>query len=1607
MDHVGESQAGEAAAADSAERFAFVTLVTSDSYVDGALVLLHSLRRTLTPHSIVCLATPSTLSQDSMSRLRHHFDGVIESDLRQSSDTRNLSLLGRPDLRDTLTKIQLWDPALFGAWSAICYLDADTLVRLPIDDIFDRFYAWRRRVTEWKHGGLVAASPDTGWPDCFNSGVMLLAPGYECHQGLLRRAAESSASFDGADQGLLNEHFADWTTSEPYRRLPFLYNATANVYYTYLPALQRFGHDVRVVHFIGISKPWHWERTPGGHLSYDRQPSERWQQLISLWWNIHDEHVSGWRYWKGPFDRATALGKGYHHITEPIAPAPVDPATFASAPSDASHYQVPEDHHGADNEPVPEVPDWDKDWSWAADRVHPFDYSYLMSHANAPHSPSSKSYQPQPERPGSDQPLDEVQGHSEQHDIDYQGDGFPAHNHDDDNRHDYANAPDQPHQEPHGEPAQATAPQWMGSQRPWEDVAREGWQHHGDFQPHSYDHAYVERHAQLPEPHHKHDHHWQPEYTPMPRSDNQPLYEATQVVLQQRGGEGGGGGGGSHDHGHVFGQSGYSAHEQGGTQETFGHSDQYHDSHANTEYHAQQEYQHHHSGDHGSNVSAYEDNRYHGEQQQSQAPDGRGAQSTTSSSPLHYPQPKSPIIVNPVALWESSEEQAQRRAWAQHMEAQNNGNSDTRDYPGSRTSEGSMPWAASAPRADAHIPPSAMDHIDSSQLPRETPWKISHVRHRPTGGEADTQPPYTGMQFKEGVANDANARDAAGQLLQRWNEAVIARNIQSKVGDIGRDQISHSAVRSENGTDAIRLETTVSCEAEDSKGERTVYRFTLSSTLDIGGALSPPASQVLVLAPNQQATSAYVSERVQPDGSPSYPNPATTRSLPHLFKGATIQPLPNERGVRSCASEEDGTDVMDLRQPENYREPAMSRRSSFVHMQPNTARQPHMSLRDTYNNSDQFAEADSRYWKLQRQLIDLEMRQQVGSAQGRSVTGIPPDSAAARNIGMVRQSSQKLDLASPPTPSYSQSTFKQNEQPQPLQRRPSAFRVADPATFASEATAQKGVAADDLDRQVQAQSRVRSRSSPRLAIGPTSEHSGTAATLIGGESAAYPKRSHSHSALRRVAVQNSAHAQVSSPTHKNQSKVSTRPVFITSSSDSAESDEESTDEVPDGETFKSAIGRSPTPFPRHLRKGAVRSRANTLDNASDVPVESKVSETSLRSKGGVGITGITPRPEPDFDPAQMEKAQIVPRSSDFGISSSAVSSPRSPGDQKIRPAIDWGDEDGHKLPPDNDRSLDAQWRRIVYGAPPPRASVTSRSAATATKKSADLSSFDAKVASVKPTGILEPTVDEVTDVDGIPTAAGATEDMGGDSNTDDSKRIPKKDTEDIVNNLGKTSSVPSTAKKPAENKPKPGARASPRKLHSTRSFLNLTSQAYETTSDSELDTSEAELQERFWARAMKPSKSGMSTPYSPGRRRSVAELSSLISPRDLEEWMQWQGEDSSTVPSRFAADEMALPAGDMVVEQQSRFQQKPITPPASKANAMPATSPVAFDANDTISATVSESSAGAQSYPENRGSMMLDVHNALDNEHAAQDSSVQFGALQQNEETTSSIAPTH
>ncbi|KAJ2828181.1 glycogenin glucosyltransferase [Coemansia erecta] len=1720
MDDAGRSPNAETAA--GAERFAFVTLVTSDSYVDGALVLLHSLRRTLTAHSILCLVTPSTLGDGSLQRLRQHFDGVIETDLQQSTDDRGLALLGRPDLRSTLTKIQLWHPALFGAWSAICYLDADTLVRQSVDDIFSRYSAWRDDVPEWRQGGLVAASPDTGWPDCFNSGVLLLAPGLGCYQALVRRAAQNNASFDGtellpdrtmvlwltpvsaqqqllllpaarsahasttlptsaritniqlrpdnigADQGLLNEHFADWSTAKPYRRLPFLYNATANVYYTYEPALQRFGHDVRVVHFIGISKPWHWERTPGGQLISDSSASERWRQLVNLWWSIHDEHVSGWKHWRGPFDKSVAFGRGYQHITEPVLPEVVAPPAHEASGSGDGH--IPEAHsqaHALESQ-VPEVSDWEKDWSWAADRVHPLDYAYLVSHTNlepaaadsVQHSlprqrhehANVEHWQPNSKQLSGEQHSGDVHVRSGTNDAHYRE--AKAHQNDSSQNFDHRDMPvpvhhpDSVEQHRYSSPPRPDPgpPSWMQSQRPWEDVAREGWLHHEEFKPHSYDQSYIQRHINPPPPaeahiqhHHqeqaqhwdrrhyehneqKHEQHWdhhqrQPEYTPLPLPQNQPIYEAAQVVLQPRHD--------SHGSHHNQQQHYQQQHQQHNWHEhATGH--QYQD-HQNSGYqgHGQQDYSHHgggyqHSHDqqsggyHGyssADASApvhhqhYVD-RSHGVQvehdydrhdiqpQQLQAPPGRrDSQSTSSSSPLYYPQPKSPMVVNPVALWESSEEQARRRAWAQHAQAPHD------SVNGTERPEHSTPWLTQAPSTDQHIPPSAMDQVDSSQLPPETPWKISHVRQRPvenTGSEASAQPTHMGMQFKEGVADDFSARDAAGQLLKRWNEAVIARNIKSKLGDIDPQQIAHSVAAPEKGTDAIRLETTVSCEAEDSKGERTVYRFTLSSTLDVGGAKAAPAVLSPAYVSDEQPQLAQSAQLARGSARNSAPDDRPAARLPILQQGPVAPSLETTTGGRMLgdadtddrstgANGRDYDKVTNLAQPENYHEPAMSRRSSFVQLQRNAARAPHMAMHNSYDNSDQFAESDARYWKLQRQLIDLEMSQQLHENQARDAVAAGPNASAPAGSTdtMAGRNYEKLDLASPPTPSYRQPAPRQNGPGHILQRRPSAFSVADPTTMGQASaipSAQPVATAPTVPSSIGVGqlSRDRSRSSPHLVVDTAQPVASVPKKPSDREAITHANRSRSQSTLRRIAAENSVQAMVQSPLPQEQPKRTARPVFITSSPDASDSDSDSdvdsASKASDGETFMPASGRMPTPFPRGLRKTDTSSEQSSA--ASGEAGNSQLEDSVSIQRNVV-------------DTARASPASAGFGSANFGMPVDATEGEMSPG-KKLQPKINWGDDDDSLLPSDDDRSLDAQWRRIVYGAPPSRLSVT-LSAADSTRSDIkqdpkpvpEKDTPSTNVTKLVPTTRAEPQSDLIVEPNGSNADTMVLAEDSSDYKVEQSfvpspemtvedeqtvpepalfdvqeqiPAVPEPTLSDIkgqapaapepaLSNVQKqTPAVPEPPAQPQAQKEKSpgGTRAPPRKLHSARSFLNLTSRTFDTLSDSDEDPNEAALEKRFWERAMKPARSGMSTPYSPNRRKSVTEMSSLISPRDLEEWMRWQG-DSNSPLARESVDKAPAVADDEA-KVPEELQQELITPPTSKSKGLP--DPVLKSAED-------------------------------------------------------------
>jgi glycogenin glucosyltransferase len=251
---------------------AWVTLATNDSYALGAVVLANSLKRVNSTGKLVVMITPG-VSGAMRGVLESTFDSVTEVNVLDSLDATNLALLTRPELGITFTKLHCWRLIQY---EKCVFLDADTLVLQNCDELFNR--------------EELSAAPDSGWPDCFNSGVFVFQPSLDKYQQLLKFAVENG-SFDGGDQGLLNSYFSDWSTADIGKHLPFTYNMVATATYSYLPAYRVFGHNVKIAHFIGPSKPWMQFYNSATGRVQPEPGQEHLQALLQAWWDIFRSDV--------------------------------------------------------------------------------------------------------------------------------------------------------------------------------------------------------------------------------------------------------------------------------------------------------------------------------------------------------------------------------------------------------------------------------------------------------------------------------------------------------------------------------------------------------------------------------------------------------------------------------------------------------------------------------------------------------------------------------------------------------------------------------------------------------------------------------------------------------------------------------------------------------------------------------------------------------------------------------------------------------------------------------------------------------------------------------------------------------------------------------------------------------------------------------------------------------------------------------------------------------------------------------------------------------------------------------------------------------------------
>ena len=247
------------AAAAPRRREAFVSLLTNDSYLPGAEVLLHSLRRSGTTRRLVVLVTDA-VSAHARTKLLRRCDDVKVVDAIPNPHASRPDQAGKCWVDSGYTKLQIW---ALEDYDAVVYVDVDAVVCENVDDLFDLDVD-------------LAAAPDVFPPDYFNAGVLVIKPDRKVYDRLLA-LAPTAPSHDGGDTGFLNHAFPDWFSGANPRlgRLPFKYNAQRTMHWMTAKAAPGYWEavkPVKILHFSSAPKPW--------------QAPDKKGELEMVWWEF-------------------------------------------------------------------------------------------------------------------------------------------------------------------------------------------------------------------------------------------------------------------------------------------------------------------------------------------------------------------------------------------------------------------------------------------------------------------------------------------------------------------------------------------------------------------------------------------------------------------------------------------------------------------------------------------------------------------------------------------------------------------------------------------------------------------------------------------------------------------------------------------------------------------------------------------------------------------------------------------------------------------------------------------------------------------------------------------------------------------------------------------------------------------------------------------------------------------------------------------------------------------------------------------------------------------------------------------------------------------------
>ncbi len=226
----------------SNSNFSYVTLLSSDTYLLGVIMLQWSLLRVDSKYPLLVLCS-DCLSESSIKMLNKHRLHYSKLNKHwEGGDSFNQED-GYEHWSNTFDKLYIWTLTQF---DKIVYLDSDMQVIRNVDYLFDYPHLSAVRADKWNEPGI----------NHLNSGLMVIRPNLK--EFIQMRSLWESRSMlwrrNIGDQDIIRASFPGWGT-----RRELTLPSGLNVFYSEVShgiIMEENVSPVSVIHYIGAKKPW-------------------------------------------------------------------------------------------------------------------------------------------------------------------------------------------------------------------------------------------------------------------------------------------------------------------------------------------------------------------------------------------------------------------------------------------------------------------------------------------------------------------------------------------------------------------------------------------------------------------------------------------------------------------------------------------------------------------------------------------------------------------------------------------------------------------------------------------------------------------------------------------------------------------------------------------------------------------------------------------------------------------------------------------------------------------------------------------------------------------------------------------------------------------------------------------------------------------------------------------------------------------------------------------------------------------------------------------------------------------------------------------------------